>query len=125
MAKMRASPRTPTREELLAVVRVLMPASEVDEAVRVLDAYPGDMQRQVREHPERVQMAALGLSGGSLERLRRNIAIACGDYRDLLAAASTLPWAAEFRSMEIRLGEAGVSPWAEWLREEGNGPALG
>lgn len=119
MTKMRASPRTPSRAELLAAVRCLMPDGLVGEAIRTLDRYPGPPASRVKESPERVQMAALALSGGSLELLRQNVEVAVRDYRDLLAGASTMPWAAEYRAVELQLGEAGLSPWAQWLGAEG------
>ena len=111
--KLRAGPRTPTRDELLAAVAVLFTDGERAEAVRVLDAYR--VAPHVRETPERVQMAALGLSQGSLDHLRRNVDVACRDFRDILAPTMLRPWAEEFRAVEVRLGEAGLSPWKEWL----------
>lgn len=125
MAKMRAGPRAPTRPELLAALRYLMPLESYEDAVRALDQYPGEAWRsRTREDPATVQMAALGLSGATLEGLRRHITIARADYRDLLAGASTKPWAAEYRAVQIRLGEAGLSPWAEWLSAEPPGDSV-
>lgn len=117
-AKLRASPRTPTRDELVCAVRVLFPPPEQDEALLVLDQYPDPRARATRQDALHVQMTALGLSGGSLDRLRRNVEIACGDYRNILAPRSLMPWAAEYRAVEMRLGEAGLSPWAEWRHDD-------
>ena len=60
------------------------PPQQAVAARAVLAAYgTKDWHRE----PERVRVAGLKLAGGSLERLRRAMATADQDYRDVLAAA--------------------------------------
>ena len=59
-------------------------AAERDAAQEVLARYGVEKWEM---EPARVRLAALKLAGGSLELLRKTIAIAKTDYRDVLAAA--------------------------------------
>ena len=58
--------------------------SESDAAHEILGQY--GIEQWEREVP-RVRLAALKLAAGNLEELRRHVAVAKSDYRDVLAAA--------------------------------------
>src|SRR5690348_12940852 len=73
-----------TREKVIEKVRRLFPDPALDDALAVLDDYGAEPYQREKE---RVQLAALKISNGDLERLRQAMAIARTDYRDVLAAA--------------------------------------
>jgi hypothetical protein len=73
-----------TRADVERIVRREFAAAAAAEAAAILDEYGGEPWQRDRE---RVQLAALKLATGSLDELRRHVAVAKRDYRDVLAAA--------------------------------------
>lgn len=72
-------------------VAALFPQAEVGEVERLLVSECGSghpsFEGSTPEHLERLRFAALKLSGGSIAELRRALALAREDWRDLLMAA--------------------------------------
>jgi len=85
MNAVRLSPETQLRVDLLFLL------SEREEASRLLIEECGNklpfLEKLDEYQLERFRFAALKLSGGSMERLRKSIAQAKTDWRDLLVAA--------------------------------------
>jgi hypothetical protein len=75
---------SPTREQVIEKARRLFPDVLLDDVLAVLDGYGGEPYQQEKE---RVQMAALKISEGDLDRLRDAVATARTDFRDVLLAA--------------------------------------
>ena len=74
----------PTRDLVLIKVSDAFPNHDPGEIMAILDRYgaePHDYER------ERVQIAVLKLSEGSMDRLEEFVSAAQGDYRDVLAGA--------------------------------------
>jgi hypothetical protein len=74
--------------------------------------------------PARVQLAALKLANGNVEKLRSNIKSAQGDYRDILAFAEYPEYHKKgFRVSELpadertRIIESDWRQYEEWLRK--------
>jgi hypothetical protein len=89
-------------EKMIEKARRLFPGPTLDEALAILDDYGAEPYQREKE---RVQLAALKISNGDLERLREAMKIARTDYRDVLAAA-------EYPN-EFRAGMASPDPPAE------------
>ncbi len=70
-----------TREDVLALIRASFGEEDRDLAARLLDAYPTEACALERE---RVQLAIIKLSQGSVEKLKEHLAVAEADYRDVL-----------------------------------------
>jgi hypothetical protein len=73
-----------TRDLVLTKIRHAFPSHDPSEIMAILDRYgaqPHDYER------ERVQLAVLKLSEGSIDRLEEFVSAARGDYRDVLAWA--------------------------------------
>lgn len=93
-----AEQRTPlvSRDDVQRVVRRDFPAAEFSAALTVLGEYSSNIGGEAGE--ARVQLAALRLALGDLTELRRHIAAARQDYRDVLAAAeypeASIRWSA-------------------------------
>ena len=71
-----------TRDDILAAAKAAFPASEPATIVAELDLYgvaPHEPER------ERVQLAIIELSNGSIDKVREYVRIAKTDYRDILA----------------------------------------
>ena len=74
----------PTRSMVLEKLREIFPEERCADALAALDLYgsaPDDQER------DRVQLAALKLSAGDLDRLRDLVFTAKGDPRDVIAPA--------------------------------------
>jgi hypothetical protein len=80
------SQRTPnvTREDVKRIVSREFPSGSVKGVLDILGQYE---REQSRSGMARVQLAALKLASGSVERLRSAIETARQDYRDVLSAA--------------------------------------
>lgn len=80
----------PPSKKCLDAVHILFPPSDWDEALRVLVATCGYnlplLDRNLSEI-ERVRLAVLKLSSGSITDLLAAIDVACADWRDILIAA--------------------------------------
>lgn len=101
--------RYPTRDELLAAVRLLF-GDDANEVIATLDRY--DERRIWIERRERVQMAVVGLSKGTLEGIREFLDEANRDYRNVLMWYEyTKPGYALRQALERRLADAGLKPW--------------
>lgn len=104
-----------TEADVQRVVRRDFPPEQVAEALAVLAQYRDGENARVR-------LAVLKLAGGDLAALRREVAVACTDYRDVLAPAEydryltavpgpeTLPEAEEAAVIEADWRE-----YQEWL----------
>ena len=73
-----------TRADVLRIVRRDFAAHDANQVLAILDQYGAKSW-----HPEkdRVQLAVLKLSSGSVEYLRQNVKLARRDYRDVISAA--------------------------------------
>ncbi len=69
-----------SRELVLRKIAEVFPGDGTDDVLKRLDRYDGGAR-------DRVQLAILKLSEGSLERLEQWVATAIQDYRDVLALA--------------------------------------
>jgi hypothetical protein len=74
-----------SRDMVLRKLRQTFPAEQVDAALHSIDAY-GSLPHHGSER-ERVQLAAIRLSEGKVERLRELMQVAAIDFRDLLLDA--------------------------------------
>jgi len=72
------------RRDVLRIVRRDFPVAKQRQVLDLLDGYG---KRQGDAEPHRVHLAILKLSGGSIDKLRKNVELARGDYRDVLAPA--------------------------------------
>jgi hypothetical protein len=84
------------------------------EVMEILAAYP--RRTRTSDGGLRVQMACLKLAGGCLARLRRVVDAACGDFRDVLAAAEYPAYLRAATRAEIE--EAICTDWTQlqtWL----------
>ena len=72
----------PTREMVEAKVRQLFPQHDVADIMKLLDEY-----RTTYPERDRVQLAILKLCDGNIINLRKQVAIANFDYRDVLGYA--------------------------------------
>ena len=98
----------PSRDELLAAVRIVFGADAHD-AIRSLDEIDLSLWKESRA---RVQMAVMALSEGALDKLRQFTAEANRDYRNVLYWSEFTRAGAECRlALERRLADAGQSPW--------------
>ena len=70
-----------TRDEVVAVVRKTFPEISWGRVLVLLDTYGVESYERERE---RVQLAILKLSEGNEEKLRKFVAVAKRDYRDVL-----------------------------------------
>jgi hypothetical protein len=77
-----------TREEVVAAVAAAFPHSDAATVLAVLDLYGVEAYERERE---RVQLAIVGLSGGSEDQLLYLVQAAKTDYRDVLAWQATGP----------------------------------
>jgi hypothetical protein len=111
-------------------VNHLFPADEKAEAIRLLEKECGRnlpfCENSDAKGLERVRLAVVKLSGGSLDELRGQIEVAKSDWRDVLSAAE-YPEESRFGYVELgKLGEEsrrGVrardrKQYEEWLQEE-------
>lgn len=73
-----------TREDVLRLVRRDFPHEPEEEVLQLLDEYGREVWHR---EAARVHLAALKLSPGSLDGLRRSVETAKLDYRDVLAPA--------------------------------------
>jgi hypothetical protein len=98
----------PSRGELLAAVRIVFGA-DADAAIDAIDRI--DLSRW-KESRERVQMAVLALSEGTLEKLREFADEANLDYRNVLYwSENTSPGLERRIALERRLADSDQSPW--------------
>ena len=70
-----------SRDEVVAVVQKNFPETSCSRVLELLDSYGVESYERERE---RVQLAILKLSEGKEEQLRKFVAIAKRDYRDVL-----------------------------------------
>ena len=70
-----------SRDEVVAVVQKTFPETSCSRVLELLDTYGVESYERERE---RVQLAILKLSEGNEERLRKFVAVAKRDYRDVL-----------------------------------------
>jgi hypothetical protein len=73
-----------SEEDIKRIVNRDFADSEREEALSILGQYGSE---EWHREPVRVRVAALKLSNGSIELLRRQIEIANNDYRDIIAPA--------------------------------------
>lgn len=99
-----------TRAHMIAAVREAFAGSEV-QALGILDQYGTAAHERERE---RVQMAIVALSKGSLDRLRQLVDEAKRDYRDILCMHDAGPLPAEEGE---RLRQAAVDIVKTWGRK--------
>jgi hypothetical protein len=98
----------PNRDELVAAVRIVFGA-DADIATDTIDRI--DLSRW-KESRERVQMAVLALSEGTLEKLREFADEANRDYRNVLYwSENTRPGLERRIALERRLADSDQSPW--------------
>jgi hypothetical protein len=71
-----------TRDEVIAAIRTAFPPGDETIILAVLDLYGTEPYERERE---RVQIAIVGLSAGSEEKLKELVQVAKTDYRDILA----------------------------------------
>jgi hypothetical protein len=90
-----------TRDLLLKKVREVFPLENPAEIIELLDSY--GVEPYEREC-ERVQLAILKLSGGSIEELLSHLEVAKRDYRDVLA------WAEFPHEMKLSANEMHAMP---------------
>jgi hypothetical protein len=117
---MRAQPyRQPvpdvTADDVKRVVRRDFPDSQSEEAMAVLNGYSS----QWRIAAARVQLGALKLADGDIESLRRHVAAANQDYRDVLTAAEYPGyWKATSSLYSLPAGEHQRLMDADWRQYE-------
>jgi hypothetical protein len=70
-----------SRDEVVAVVQKTFPETSQSRVIELLDSYGVESYERERE---RVQLAILKLSEGNEEKLRKFVAVAKRDYRDVL-----------------------------------------
>ncbi len=70
-----------TRDQVTAALFNAFPESDANELLTVLDEYGTESYEQERE---RVQLAIIFLASGDLDELKRYLAIAKCDFRDVL-----------------------------------------
>jgi hypothetical protein len=75
---------TPTRADVEAAVRAAFARSDTATIMSVIDLYGTQPYERERE---RVQLAVIGLSRGSEEKLLELVQVAKTDYRDVLSWA--------------------------------------
>ena len=94
------------------IVRRDFPKDEFDSTLAALGQYGGSLPREC----PRVQLAALKLAQGDLQSLRRHIANAERDYRDVLAAAEYPRYmsAGMFRVRELSRKEQQAIVDSDW-----------
>ena len=107
-----------TSSDVERVVRRDFPNEQFDVTIALL--------KESRE-PVRVQLAALKLANGSLEKLRTHIEVAKRDYRDVLAAAEYPSYfKIGFRVRELpdderrQIIDSDCGQYEEWLRKRRN-----
>lgn len=69
-----------TRDRVTAALLNAFPESDANELLTVLDEYGTESYEQERE---RVQLAIILLASGDMDELKRYLAIAKGDFRDV------------------------------------------
>jgi hypothetical protein len=107
---MRKAAPIPSRDELHAAVRILFEGPDAEAVIEILERYEAWRWKESRE---RVQMAVLVLSKGTLDGVRKYVAEANGDYRNLLLWSEyTKPGLVLRDEVEHRLAAAGQTPWA-------------
>src|SRR6266498_260400 len=74
----------PDRDLVLTKMKETFPQEDSEEVLAVLDLYGEESYERERE---RVQLAILKLSHGSMDELLSNVEVAKQDYRDILAYA--------------------------------------
>src|SRR5437867_11469176 len=101
-----------------AKVAQCFPGQEADEIIAILDLYGTEPYERERE---RVQIAILKLSEGSVERLHANVEAAKRDYRDVLAYAeypeemSRATWRISDQEEVRALRERDRRQYLDWL----------
>ena len=114
----RPGPR-PTAEDVERVVRRDFSANEYDTVVAILSEY----ERSGQPESARVQLAALKLADGSLQKLLASIELAKWDFRDALAAAEYPAYykmARQFRTLpaeeQSRITNSDLQQYEEWFK---------
>ena len=108
----------PTLELVTRIVERLFPPPQRRAALDLLDRYALD-----DSEPARVRLAMLKLSEGRLDRLEHFVAIACQDYRDVLAWAEYPEEASQptgrLPAEEVRrMRKADRAQYLAWVRGE-------
>jgi hypothetical protein len=107
-----------SRDDVERVVRRDFPAAEYSAALSALDEYR--TETGMLEDCARVQLAVLKLSLGDLKDLRRHIAVAKQDYRDVLAAAeyprASIRWSAMHSLADEERQNIYDSDWDQYRR---------
>lgn len=83
---------THTRDDVVAAVYAIFPASDAETILGVLDLYGTESYERERE---RVQLAIVELSEGSEDKLLYFVQVAKTDYRDILCWQETGPLSEE------------------------------
>ena len=104
-----------TPDDLERIVRRDFPCIIFEDVMSILKGYAS----QWKGSSTRVQLAALKLADGDVDSLRRHVAAATQDYRDVLVAAEYPQyWKATSRSRRLSKREYQQVVEADWIQYE-------